>query len=283
LAPLPIQYADFADWQRRWQSFPDMVAQLAYWKEQLHEPLPPIKLARGRRRRTIDDFCTARRQVAVPARLSKAAKDFSRREGVTLFMTLVAAFKTLLHHYTGADDLRVATHVANRNRPGTEGLIGPLVNTVILRTSLAGDPSAREVIRRVRATTLGALANQDIPLEAVVEALERDRAVEPAALAQVMLWLQGPSLRSTAEGQGLAFEELDPSMLLPLVTMTTFDVMLMLREMPQGLVGTCVYKPHFGTEAIDRLLRDFQQVLEHMVMQPERAISMIVVSRKRQS
>ena len=101
LAPLPIQYADFADWQRRWRSCPDMVAQLAYWEEQLHEPLPAIKLARGRRRRTIDDFCTARRQVAVPARLSEAAKDFSRREGVTLFMTLVAAFKTLLHRYTG--------------------------------------------------------------------------------------------------------------------------------------------------------------------------------------
>src|SRR5262245_17383536 len=198
-------------------------------------------------------------------------------------MTLIAAFKTLLHRYTGEDDLRVATHVANRNRAGTEGLIGPLVNTVILRTSLAGDPTVREVIRRVRATTLGALANQDIPLEAVVEALERDRVVEPAAVAQVMFWLQGPPVRSTAEGQGLAFEEVDPSMLLPLVTMTAFDIMLMVREMPQGLVGTCVYKPHLSTETIDRLLRDFQQVLEHMVTQPERPISAIAVSRETQT
>jgi len=280
LAPLPIQYADFADWQRRWRSCPDMVAQLAYWEEQLHEPLPAIELANGGRRRTIDDFCPARRQVAMPARLSEVAKDFSRREGVTLFMTLAAAFKTMLHRYTGADDLRVATHVANRNRPGTEGLIGPLVNTVILRTSLAGDPSAREVIRRVRATTLGALANQDIPLEAVVEALEHNRGVEPAALAQVMLWLQGPPLQSKAEDPGFAFEEVDPGMLLPLVTMTAFDVILMLREMPQGLVGTCVYKPHFSTATIERLLRDFQQVLEQMVMQPERSISVIAVSKK---
>ena len=277
LAPLPIQYADFADWQRRWRSYPDIVAQLAYWEGQLHDPLPVMKLARRRRRQKIDDFRTARRQVALPARLSEAAKGFSRRQGVTLFMTLIAAFKTLLHRYTGEDDVRVATHVANRNRPGTEGLIGPLVNTVILRTSLAGDPSSRETIQRVRVTTLKALANHDIPFEAVVEALERDRAVEPAALAQVMMWLQSPSLRPAARaGQGLALEEVDPGMLLPLVTMTTFDVMLMLREMPQGLVGTCVYKPHlFGAETIDRLLRDFQQVLEYMVMQPERPISVI--------
>jgi non-ribosomal peptide synthetase component F len=239
-----------------------------------------MRLGTRRRRRKTDDFSTARRRVALPAALSEAAKAFSQQEGVTLFMTLVAAFKTLLHRYTGEDDVRVATHVANRNRPHTEGLIGPLVNTAILRTGLGGDPSAREVIRRVRATTLGALANQDIPFEAVVEAIEHDRAIEPAALAQVMMWLQGSSLRPVAgSDRALAFEEADPGMMLPLVTMTTFDVMLMLREGAQGLVGTCVYKPHrFSVEAIDRLLRDFQQVLEHMVKRPERPISQISVS-----
>src|SRR6266545_7038901 len=166
------------------QSYPDIAAQLIYWQEQLRHPLPMMKLTRRRRRGKIDDFCTARRQVALPAKLSEAAKDFSQREGVTLFMTLVAAFKILLHRYTGEDDVRVATDVANRNRPRAEGLIGLIANTVILRTSLSGAPTAREVIRRVRATTLGALANQDVPFEAVVEALERDRAVEPRALAR---------------------------------------------------------------------------------------------------
>jgi acyl-CoA synthetase (AMP-forming)/AMP-acid ligase II len=280
LAPLPIQYADFADWQRRWRSHPDIVAQLTYWEEQLRDPLRVMTLTGSRRRREIDDFCTARRHVALPAKLSEAAKDFSQREGVTLFMTLVAALKTLLHRYTGEDDLRVATDVANRNRPRTEGLIGPIANTVILRTSLRGDPTAREVLRRVRATTLGALANQDIPFEMVVEALERDRVVEPAALAQVKMSLQSYSLRPVVSSDhGLAFEEVDPGMLLPVVTMTTFDVMLMLRDTTKGLVGTCVYNPHlFGAEPIDRLLRDFEQVLEHMVMQPEGPISAIAVS-----
>jgi acyl-CoA synthetase (AMP-forming)/AMP-acid ligase II len=285
LAPLPIQYADFADWQRRWWSYADIVAQLTYWQEQLHDPLPVMKLTRGRRRKKIDDFTTAWRQVALPAKLSEAAKDFSQREGVTLFMTLMAALKTLLHRYTGADDLRVATDVANRNRPQTEGLIGPIANTVILRTSLRGDPSVREVIRRVRATTLGALANQDIPFEAVVEALERDRAIDPAAVAQVKMSLLGSSLRAvTGSDHGLAFEEVVPGMMLPLVTMTTFDVTVMLRDGAESLVGTCVYKPHlFAAEAVDRLLQDFQQVLEQMVLQPERPISVIAVSSKRQN
>jgi hypothetical protein len=280
LAPLPIQYADFADWQRRWRSYPDLVAQLAYWEGRLHDPLPVMQLAGNSRAADNDDFSTARRQVALPAELSEAAKDFSQREGVTLFMTLVAALNTLLHRRTGEDDVRVATDVANRNHPQTEGLIGLVANTVILRTSLHGDPTAREVLRRVRATTLGALANQDLPFELVVEALERDRAIDPAALAQVQISLQTHSLRPVASsGHGLAFEEVDPSMMLPLLTMTTFGVILMLRDSTKGLVGTCVYKPHlFSADAIDRLLGDFQQVLEHMIAQPERAISMIPVS-----
>ena len=280
LGPLPIQYADFANWQVRWRSNPDLVAQLAYWEERLRDPLPVLTLARGRRRRRIDDFATSRRRVALPGGLSQAAKEFSRREGVTLFMTLAAAVKTLLHRYTGEEDVRVATDIANRNRPGTEELIGPIANTVILRTSLRGDPSAREVTRRVRATTLGALANQDLPFEAVVEALARDRALEPAALAQVKLSLRSDSLRPpVGSSRGLALEEIDPGILLPLVTMTTFDVTLVLRDTAKGLAGTCEYKPHlFGEEAIDRLVQDLQQVLEQMVLQPERPISRMAMS-----
>jgi non-ribosomal peptide synthetase component F len=195
-------------------------------------------------------------------------------------MILIAAFKTLLHRYTGEDDLRVATHLANRNRPGTAGLIGPLVNTVILRTSLSGDPSSREVMRRVRATTLAAFANQDIPFEEVVSTLERERGVEPAALAQVLIWLQNAALRPIIrEGQGLSFEEVDPAMLTHPAAVTAFDIMLMLRESTQGLIGSCVYKPHlFAAETVDRMLGHFEQVLENMIIQPERRISAICVT-----
>jgi acyl-CoA synthetase (AMP-forming)/AMP-acid ligase II len=282
LAPSSIQYADFAHWQRRWQSHPDIVAQLQYWREQLRDPLPVIQLATARPTQISDSFRTARRQWALPPRLAEAAKRFSHEEGGTLFMALVAALKTLLHRYLGQDDLLVATNVANRNRPGTEGLIGPLANTVILRTNIGGDPSPREVMRRVRATTLAAFAHQDIPFEDLTEILQRERGLDPAGLAPVMFLLHSASLRPTASaGHMLAFEEADPSALLPLLTTTTLDVTLMLRETPQGLVGTCVYKPYlFEPTTIDRLLGDFQAVLEQMLTQPEKPISAIRVLLK---
>jgi non-ribosomal peptide synthetase component F len=200
-------------------------------------------------------------------------------------MTLMAAFNIVLRCYSGVDDLRVATDVANRSRPGTKGLFGPVANTVILRTRLHGDPSAREVVRQVRATSLAALANQDIPFDVVAEALERGRGINPATLAQVKMSLQGTSLRAVpSSDHGLSLEEVVPGMVLPVVTMTTFDVTVILRETTTGLGGTCVYKPHlFGAEAIDRLLQDFQQVLESMVAQPEQPISAMVACSNRRN
>jgi non-ribosomal peptide synthetase component F len=178
--------------------------------------------------------------------------------------------------------LRLATNVANRNRAGTERLIGPLANTVILRTDLGGDPSAREVMRRVRATTLDAYAHQDLPFEVVAETLAREQELDPAQLAQVMILLHNAALRPQASaGRALAFEEADPGMPMPLVTTTTYDVMLSLRETAQGLVGSCIYKPHrFDSKWIDRLLADFQRILEQMASEPERRISTIRLSRK---
>jgi Condensation domain len=279
LAPLSIQYADFAHWQRHWQVHPEIVAQLDYWRQQLRDPLPVIQLATARPGRTVHDLCTARRELALPASLSEAAKRFGNREGGTLFMALVAALKTLLYRYLGQEDLRVATLVANRNRPEVDRLIGPLANMTILRTNLCGDPSAREVLRRVRAITLAAFANQDLPFEVLVETLERERALKPATLARVMIQLQNATLRPIASrARTLTFEEANPSMLMPLVTATTFDMILMLHENAHGLMGSCVYKPHlFDAKAINRLLRDFRSVLEQMVSQPERPISGIRV------
>ena len=235
LPPLPLQYADFAAWQRAWTSHPDVAAQLDYWREQLRGPLPVLKLGAARPRRAASDL-TAQRDIALPASLTEAVKQFSRREGGTLFMALVAALKTLLHRYAGEDDLCLATNVANRNRAGTEGLIGPLANTVILRTGLGGDPTAREVMRRVRATTLEAYAHQDLPFEVLAETLARERGLDPAQLAQVMILLHNAALRPQASaGRALAFEEADPGMPMPLVTTTTYDVILMLARNRAGL------------------------------------------------
>ena len=281
LPPLPIQYADFAAWQCAWTSHPDVAAQLDYWREQLRGPLPALQLGAARPRRA-ESKLTAQRDIALSASLTETLKQFSRREGGTLFMALVAALKTLLHRYAGENDLRLATNVANRNRAGTEGLIGPLANTVILRTDLGGDPTAREVMRRVRATTLKAYAHQDLPFEVVAETLARERGVDPAKLAQVMILLHNAALRpQTSAGRALAFEEADPGMPMPLVTTTTYDVILSLRETAQGLIGSCIYQPHlFGSKWIDRLVADFQKILEQMASEPERRISTIRCSRK---
>jgi len=281
LAPLAIQYADFAHWQRQWRSHPEIAAQLTYWRERLHDPLPEMKLAPARPGRPIDGLRTARREVALPKDLSDAIKRFGQDQGGTLFMALTAAFKTLLHLYTAEEDVRVATLVANRNRPGSERLIGPLANTMILRTDLDGDPSPREVLRRVRATALAAFAHQDVPFEEVMETLGQERNLKLTTLSKVMFWLQNASLRpSSGAGHGFVFEEANPDMLQPLVTLTQFDVILMLRDSGRGLVGCCVYKPHlFRVRTIDRLLRDFRQVLEMMLAQPDRPISTIRLSR----
>jgi non-ribosomal peptide synthetase component F len=219
----------------------------------------------------------------LPASLADAAKRFSQRGRGTLFMALVAALKTLLHRRLGEDDLRVATNVANRNRPGTEALIGPLTNTIILRTDLSGDPNSREVLRRVRATTLAAFDHQDLPFEELAETLERERAIRPASLAQIMILFQNATLRPQARfGGTLACEEANPNMILPLVTTTTFDVIFALIESSLGLAGTCIYKPHlFSTKEIDRLLQGFEHVIEQMVAQPERPISAIRVLEMR--
>ncbi len=283
LPPLAIQYADFAGWQRQWRLHPEVAAQLAYWREQLRKPLPALSLVKPRSKKPSDLQLAAQRDVSLPERLTKDLREFGQRDGATLFMTLLAGLKILLHRRLNETDLRVATNVANRNRAGTEGLIGPLVNSVILRTDLGGDPTPRDVLRRVRATTLASYAHQDLPFEELAGALERERGLDPSRLAPVMLLLHNASLRPmTGSGPALAFEDANPDMPQPLVTTTSFDVILVLRESADGLAGCCVYKPHlFDVRSVDRLLRDFREVLKQMVMRPERPVSAIRVSPRR--
>jgi len=284
LPPMRIQYSDFATWQHDWRLNPQIAAQLTYWREQLRGPLPPMRLSSSRSTTTFDELLTARRPWSLPSRVTIATRRFCREQGGTLFMALVAALQTLLHHYLGEDDIRVAANVANRNRRGTEGLIGPLVNTVILRTNLSGDPTGRDALRRVRAVTLAAFANQDLPIEEIAEALNRESKVRPGALASVMILLQNETLRPlAAAAKKFVFEETNPNALMPLLTITPFDVIVMLRESGDRLAGTCVYKPHLFTgRTIDRLLRDFEAVLERMVTCPQQSISSIFSALKEQ-
>jgi hypothetical protein len=280
LASLSIQYADFAHWQRHWQSNPEIAAQLAYWQEQLRGPLPLVRQRRLAPLAGVDSFRTLRRELRMPASLTKAAKRFGLQQGGTLYMVLVAALKTMLQRQLGQDDVRVATLVANRNRSGTESLIGPLANTVVLRTNLGGDPKLVEIMRRVRASTLAAFAHQDLPFEELIETLERDRAPDALVPAQVMISLHNATLRPRMFQNALIFEEVSPGTGGPLASPTIFDVCLMLREGTRGIDGSCIYKPRvFDPKTIDRMLLDFHRVLQKMVTQPERPLSRIGISK----
>ena len=276
LPPLPIQYADFAYWQRHWQRHVALRTQLAYWKRQLRGPLRatafPTGAPRQRRGLLAHTVCQS---FMFPRTLSDAVTSLSHSEGATPFMTVMAAFKVLWHGYTGEEDLRVATFLANRQRPETEGVIGLFANLVILRSSLSGSPAFREVLQRVRATTLEAYAHQDFPFEELVQTLERERGMARPALSQVMLtWQSGSLLPPEFAAPPLSFLEMDQRATAPETVATTFDVILELRERPQGIVGSCFYNPLvLEAKAIRRLLDDFERVLELVVARPEQAIA----------
>jgi amino acid adenylation domain-containing protein len=274
LPALPIQYADFAHWQHQWRCSEAREAQLAYWKQQLRDPLPVLELPTDYPRMAALSFRTARQSLVLPGALSEALTRLSHREGSTLFMTLLAAFKMLLHGYTGQEDLRVGTLVANRNRQEVEGLIGLFINTVLLRTDLGGNPTFREVLQRVRATTLAAYARQDLPFEDLVRALESERDLKRTSLCQVMFILQNAMPRSLKlRALTLSALEADQNVTESELTATTFDLILVLRQRPPGLTGSCIYKTTlFDATTIDRVLGDFQQVLERVVSQPEQLL-----------
>jgi non-ribosomal peptide synthetase component F len=190
-------------------------------------------------------------------------------------MTCLAAFSILLYGYTDQEDMCVATLVANRTRRETEGVIGLFVNTVILRTNLGGNPTSREVLQRVRATTLTAYSHQDLPFEELVQTLEREHHLQGASLCQVLVIWQNAMLRPLQfSPRRLSFLTIEQNVVAPNAALTTFDIILALRERPQGLTGTCLYKTDlFEAATISRMLDDFQEVLACLSAQPEQRLA----------
>jgi amino acid adenylation domain-containing protein len=268
LPALPIQYADFAAWQREWLQGEVLEAQLAYWKQQLAGARPVLELPADHPRPVMQTYRGARQWQVLPKRLAHELQALSQREGSTLFMTLLAAFTTLLSRYTGQEDILVGCPVANRNSGELEGLIGCFVNTLGLRTDLSGDPSFRELLRRVREFTLGAYAHQDLPFEKLVEALQPERDLNRHPLFQVMFVLQNTPM---------------PVLKLPTLTLNPLEIekgtakfalTLFMTESDEGLVGLWEYKTDlFEPATITRMLGHFQTLLEGIVAQPGQSIS----------
>ncbi|HEX8351420.1 MAG TPA: condensation domain-containing protein, partial [Pyrinomonadaceae bacterium] len=269
LGELPIQYADFAVWQREFLRGERLKAELAYWHAQLQGAPSTLALPFDRPRERAPKLQRgATYHFTVAPELTAAARALSQREGVTLFMTLLASFQTLLHVYTSQDDFLLGADVANRNRVETEGLIGFFVNMLVLRADLTGDPSFRDLLRRVRETTLDAYAHQDVPFEKLVEELQPERDLSRNPLFQVVFVLQNTPMPAL-ELPGLTLEPVELHN-----PVAKFDLILSLREQGGGLDGTFMYSADlFDDATVARMAEHFTTLLAGVVADPDQSLS----------
>jgi acyl carrier protein len=270
LAPLPLQYVDFAHWQRNYLVGETLAAHLQYWKQKLGGTLPVLELQGDRPRHSIQSFRGAGEKLSLSAGLTQRLKARARSEGVTPFMILLAAFKALLYRYTGEEDIIIGSPIANRNRLEVEGLIGFFVNTLVLRTDLSGAPSFRELLDRVRTVALEAYAHQDMPFEKLVEHLQPERSMSRHPLFQVMFQL-GNAPMGEASLPGLTLEPV-----LVEKETTQFDLSLDLVEGEESLWVVAEYSTDlFDSPTIARMLHHFQILLEDAVDNPDRRIGQL--------
>ena len=266
LAPLPIQYADFAARQRDWLAGEPLAEQLAYWQQHLAGAPAVLELPTDHPRPAILSSRGASRLFSLPSQLGQALKALSLQEGVSLYMTLVAAFGALLSRYSGQEDLLLGTLTADRSQPGTEQLLGSFVNTLVLRADLSGDPSFRQLLGRAREEVLSAQAHQDVPFEYLVRELHPDRAQGQNPFFQVMLSLEPPS-PPLLPAWSVTAEDLKTGA-------ARFDLSLELEDRPGGLMGKLEYSSDLFEEAtIARMAGHWQTLLEGVVADPALRLS----------
>ncbi len=264
LPELPIQYADFAVWQRQWLQGEFLTRLLDYWKQQLGGTHAVQHLPTDRPRPAVQTWRSACQTLVLSETLKSKLKALSRREGTTLFTTLLAAFKVLLHCYTNQDDLFVCTPTANRNRAETKGLIGYFVNLLVLRTDLSGNPSFRDLLSRMRKVISGAYAHQDLPVVRLVDCLN----LVHTPLSQVMFVLQNvPMPPLKLPGLAVTSLEIDNGM-------ADFDLFLSMQEEAENLTGVLKYNTDlFDDATITLMLKQFQLLLSSIVSNPEQPLS----------
>jgi amino acid adenylation domain-containing protein/non-ribosomal peptide synthase protein (TIGR01720 family) len=268
LPELPLQYADFAVWQRKWLQGEKVEQQLDYWRRQLGGELPVLNLPADKSRPAVPSFRGAVEEDIFPARLATELEDLSRRSGVTLFITLLAAFQTLLHRYTAENDISVGTPILNRNRVELESVMGFFGNTLVMRSDLSGNPSFYDLLKRVREVALGAYAHQDVPFEQVARAAQPERSLSYASLVQVMFTLQN-RVESTQNVAGLTWSSVNID-----TGSARFDLMLSMRPMPAGMGVMLQYSTDlFNAGTSRRMLVHLRNLLEGIVRHPERRLS----------
>lgn len=274
-SPLPalsIQYGDFAHWQRQWLQGEILDKKLAYWKQKLAGMTTTLNLAKlaGNPPTTNPNRECAVHSFTLPADLSAKIKALSSQEGVTLFMTLLAGFQTLLYRYTNQSDIVIGTDVANRDRPEIESIIGFFINILVLRGDLSNNPTFRELLVRVRELTLEAYDHADLPFAKLVSALRPDRTSSITPLFQVLFVLQNVTMPAF-ELSGLKVEvmELNPGL-------ARFDLALFMEETPEGITGIWKYRSDlFSPDAIATITDNLQTLLSSITQNPDTRIDAI--------
>ncbi|WP_394836402.1 amino acid adenylation domain-containing protein [Pendulispora rubella] len=277
LRSLPIQYADFAVWQREWMRGPVREAHLGYWRQRLQDPPPALDLRPDHVPVGAPTYRGARFEMDIEPELAEALRNLGRQHGATLFMTLLAAFEVLLFQRTGQTDLLIGTDVAGRSGVETEGLIGFFVNLLVLRTDLGGAPTFRELLGRVRATTLDAYAHQDLPFEQVVDAVRAPRIPGRHPLVQTLFVMQNtPS--SDLELPGLRFRAMDLEW-----DAARFDLALFVEETSEGTVGVWKYRADlFEATTIEAMATSLLGILRRVAAEPESRITALVATEPKE-
>ena len=268
LPELPIQYADFAVWQRQYLSGEILETQLNYWKENLADAPELLQLPTDRPRPTVQTYQGTTQSWTIETELTEKLQAISRKNGATLFMTLLAAFATLLYRYSGQSDILIGSPIANRNRSEIESLIGFFVNTLVLRTGFVDNPSFEELLAQVRETTLKAYQYQDVPFEQVVEALQPQRSLSYSPIFQVMFILQNAPMSD------VELPDVNLSLIKQQNTTAKFDLTLDVTETESGLVGKWEYNTDlFDSSTIERMAGHFQNLLSAIVENPAQKVS----------
>jgi hypothetical protein len=266
-SPLPeltIHYPDYAIWQRQWLRKGAMEQQLAYWHKQLAGAPAVLELPMNHPRPAVQSSRGMLIPLVIPRDLTVALKYMSRREGVTLFMNMVAAFQALLHCYTASLDIAVGTNVANRSHQQMENLIGFFINQLVLRTDLSGNPTFRELLVRVRNVALGAYANQDVPFEKVVDALKPERSLAQQPLFQFKIDLQNAPV-SSLHLPGFTLRPLDID-----ITVTHTDLTLSMLDSGNLITGFIQYSTDLSeASTIERMLEHYRMILNRVVTEPQ--------------
>ncbi|HEX5322447.1 MAG TPA: condensation domain-containing protein, partial [Capsulimonadaceae bacterium] len=267
LPQLPVQYADYAAWQRNWLSGEALDEMLDYWKRTLAGAPPVLQLPTDRPREEATGFHGGLVKLTLPAHISQAVRRLCRETHATQFMVLLAAYKVFLYRLTGQSDLVVGTDIANRTRSEIENLIGFFLNHLVLRTDVSGDATFKEVIRRVREAALGAYAHQEVPFDKLVEVLQPERSESHTPIFQSLFVLQNFP-RGGVDLNGLESTWVDSDF-----PTSKYDLSLFIRDTGSAIAGSWVYRTDLFEEAsVERFSAQFAALLEQLLEHPDRSI-----------